>query len=315
MRQLRSSATTPLNRGSGQAASCSGSSGTAASPSTRRGCGACSACMRGFPTDIDPARPRSLRHRLATRSPAQRRDPGFPAKVLSDHGIRAYVTSIENRDRIPLVPPVRPATGRPLLLRPTRRHGRCSTSTACSGLSARRTSVFSPRVTSSRPRNTSCTWKNTSRRDITSVGSAQRRRARLLSFDPPQPHLPTRRAASSTWTVSSPRSSASAGLTRGPRSTTRFAITAASSTARLRDEVISCVAEAMLEALEDIGREHKEAGARFGCCIQLCGGARHFMDWSREIQSFPVPIPHLPQDEYPVWIRYPPRPLRVHLRA
>jgi hypothetical protein len=73
----------------------------------------------------------------------------------------------------------------------------------------------------------------------------------------------------------------------------------------LRVQVISCVAEGMLEALDDIGREYRESGARFGCCIQLCGGARHFMDWSREIQSFPVHIPHLPQDEYPVWIRYP----------
>ena len=73
----------------------------------------------------------------------------------------------------------------------------------------------------------------------------------------------------------------------------------------LRGQVISCVAEAMLEALEDIGKEYREAGARFGCCIQLCGGARHFMDWSREIQSLPVAIPRLPQDEYPVWIRYP----------
>jgi hypothetical protein len=61
----------------------------------------------------------------------------------------------------------------------------------------------------------------------------------------------------------------------------------------------------MLEALNDIGKERKDAGSRFGVCLQLCGGARHFMDWAREIQSLPEYIPNLPQDEYPVWIRYP----------
>jgi hypothetical protein len=39
--------------------------------------------------------------------------------------------------------------------------------------------------------------------------------------------------------------------------------------------------------------------------VQLCGGARHFMDWAREIQSIPEYIPNLAQDEFPVWIRYP----------
>ena len=29
------------------------------------------------------------------------------------------------------------------------------------------------------------------------------------------------------------------------------------------------------------------------------------MDWAREIQSIPAPIPRLPQDEYPVWSRFP----------
>ena len=73
----------------------------------------------------------------------------------------------------------------------------------------------------------------------------------------------------------------------------------------LRRQVVSCVAEAMLEALDDIGREYRETGERHGCCIQLCGGATHFMDWAREIQSIPAHIPRLAQDEYPVWARFP----------
>ena len=54
-----------------------------------------------------------------------------------------------------------------------------------------------------------------------------------------------------------------------------------------RRQVIACVSEAMLEALNGIGKERKDAGALFGVCLQLCGGARHFMDWAREIQSIP----------------------------
>jgi hypothetical protein len=73
----------------------------------------------------------------------------------------------------------------------------------------------------------------------------------------------------------------------------------------MRRQVVACVAESMLEAMEEIGREYAAEGQRFGCCLQLCGGATHFMDWAREIQSFPAPIPRLAQDEYPVWIRFP----------
>ena len=82
-----------------------------------------------------------------------------------------------------------------------------------------------------------------------------------------------------------------------------------------RRQVLACVAEAMLEALNDIGQERKEAGSRFGVCLQLCGGARHFMDWAREIQSLPEYIPNLPQDGYPVWSAVSARAFRVHLRA
>ncbi len=72
-----------------------------------------------------------------------------------------------------------------------------------------------------------------------------------------------------------------------------------------RRQVILCVAEAMLGALNRIGKEYKDQGDRFGCCLQMCGGATHFMDWERQVQSLPAPIPRLAQDEYPVWARYP----------
>ncbi|MFH1709174.1 MAG: hypothetical protein ABIF71_14820 [Planctomycetota bacterium] len=44
---------------------------------------------------------------MADAIAAERHDPAFAARVLADHNVRAYVTSIENRDRIPAAP-VRP---------------------------------------------------------------------------------------------------------------------------------------------------------------------------------------------------------------
>lgn len=61
----------------------------------------------GVTGDIDPLDPANLE--LVWRSVERaRRDPLFSTNVLSRHHVRAYVTSIENRDKIPLTPPVRP---------------------------------------------------------------------------------------------------------------------------------------------------------------------------------------------------------------
>lgn len=56
-------------------------------------------------------------------------------------------------------------------------------------------------------------------------------------------------------------------------------------------QVIACVAETMLEALNEIGRQDKDAGCCFGCRLQLCCGAMHFMDWAGESQSFRANTP------------------------
>lgn len=70
-------------------------------------------------------------------------------------------------------------------------------------------------------------------------------------------------------------------------------------------QVIACVTEALLETLEDIGREMCEAGEEYGSCLQIAVGVDYFMDRSREIQSFPGYTAGLPQSEFPVWTRYP----------
>jgi hypothetical protein len=70
-------------------------------------------------------------------------------------------------------------------------------------------------------------------------------------------------------------------------------------------QVVACVTEAMLIALDEIGAAYRRQGARYGCCLQMAAGVTYFMDPAREIQSFPIYIPGLPQDEYAVWTRFP----------
>ncbi len=62
---------------------------------------------REVPKDIDPLDPKHF-STVANAVAAERHDPAFAQRVLSDHNIHVYVTSIENRDKVPLAPPVRP---------------------------------------------------------------------------------------------------------------------------------------------------------------------------------------------------------------
>ncbi|MBS0202677.1 MAG: hypothetical protein JSS49_07235 [Planctomycetes bacterium] len=63
--------------------------------------------------------------------------------------------------------------------------------------------------------------------------------------------------------------------------------------------------EAMLEVLDEIGADLKRSGAASGSCLQIAIGVTYFMDPAREIQSFPCYAAGLPQDEYAVWTNYP----------
>ena len=69
--------------------------------------------------------------------------------------------------------------------------------------------------------------------------------------------------------------------------------------------VVAFVTRAMLEALDNIGREIKADGHRYGSCLQVCLGVTYFMDTSREVQSFPVYRAGMPQDAYALWHTYP----------
>ena len=74
------------------------------------GCATCSGSTAACPQDIDPLDPAHF-DTVADAVAAERHDPEFAARVLAAHHIRAYVTSIENRDQVPLVA-ARAAQGR-----------------------------------------------------------------------------------------------------------------------------------------------------------------------------------------------------------
>ncbi len=257
---------------------------------------------KGVPREIDPLDPKHF-DTVADALDAERHDPAFAERVLRDHHIRAYVTSIENRDKVPLAPPVRPkdvdlsyAT-----------HSEAWNMFDFNGFfwpeRATDFGLFTQGHKFEAEKYLLHLEEYFERelKDVETLQDATRdffwRILRSPKTNPKSRILYVDGFQAQDWRFSRPYSKA----------TVEWALAHCRTQldGEARRQVLACVAEAMLEALNDIGKERKNAGARFGVCLQLCGGARHFMDWAREIQSIPEYIPNLPQDEYPVWIRYP----------
>jgi hypothetical protein len=223
--------------------------------------------------------------------------------VLAAHHVSAYVTSIENRDRVPLTPPVRPKDvdlaycTHPEAWNMFDFNGFFWPERATDfGLFTQGHKFEAERYI--------IHLEEYLERELTNVAKLQdATRAFFWSILRSPKTNPTSRILyvdgfqAHDWRFSRPYSKATVDWALAHHRTQLDG--------ENRQQVLACVAEAMLEALNDIGKERKDAGSRFGLCLQLCGGARHFMDWAREIQSLPEYIPNLPQDEYPVWVRYP----------
>ncbi len=254
------------------------------------------------PKDIDPFAPEHF-DLVADAIAAQRHDPEFAAQVLQRHQIRAYVTSIENRDRVPLTPPVRPKdVDLAYCTHPEawnmfdfngffwpERATDFGLFTQGHKFEAEKYILHLEEYLEHELSNVATLQEATRAffwRILRSPKSNPR--SRIVYVDGFQ---------AQDWRFSRPYSKATVDWALAHHRTQLEG--------ENRRQVLACVAEAMLEALNDIGQERKQAGSRFGVCLQLCGGARHFMDWAREIQSLPEYIPNLPQDEYPVWTRYP----------
>jgi hypothetical protein len=256
----------------------------------------------GIPQNIDPLDPKYI-DVVADAIAAQRHEPSFGDQILKRHNIHAYVTSIENRDKVPHVPPVRPKD---------------VDLSYCTHPEAWNMFDFNSFFWPERATDFGLFTQGHKfeaekyivhleeyfEREIKNVATLQDaassffwRILRSPKTNPTSRILYVDGFQAQDWRFSRPYSKA----------TVDWAIVhhRTQLDGENRRQVMACVGEAMLEALNDIGRERKDAGARFGVCVQLCGGARHFMDWAREIQSIPEYIPNLAQDEYPVWIRYP----------
>ena len=244
---------------------------------------------RGVPRDCDPLDPRHF-DLVAER-------------VLREHHVCAYVTSIENRDRVPGTPPVRP--GDVDLAYCT--HPAAWNMFDFNGLlwpeRATDFGLFTQGHKFEAEKYVVHLEEYFERelRDVRTLQEATREFFwRILRSPKTNPHsriLYVDGFQAQDWRFSRPYAKATVDWA--------LAHCRTQLDGENRRQVLACVAEAMLEAMNDIGRERKEAGARFGVCLQLCGGARHFLDWAREIQSIPEYVPNLPQDEYPVWTRYP----------
>ncbi|HZR16890.1 MAG TPA: hypothetical protein VFE51_06140 [Verrucomicrobiae bacterium] len=256
----------------------------------------------GVPKEIDPLDPKCL-DVVADAIAAQRHDPAFAEQILKDHHISAYVTSIENRDKVPLVPPVRPRDVDLAYCTHRETWNMFDFNGFFWPERATDFGLFTQGHKFEAERYILHLEEYFERElgNVTSLQDATRsffwRILRSPKTNPTSRILYVDGFQAQDWRFSRPYSKATVDWSLAHHRTQLDG--------ENRKQVVACVAEAMLEALNDIGRERKEAGARFGVCVQLCGGARHFMDWSREIQSIPEYIPNLPQDEYPVWIRYP----------
>ena len=257
---------------------------------------------RGLPKELDPLDPKNF-DVVADAIAAERNDPQFAETVLRSHNVVAYVTSIENRDKVPLSPPVRSKDVNLAYCT----HPEAWNMFDYNGL------IWPDRATDFGLFTQGHKFEaekyivhleeyfERELRNVAALQDATReffwKILRSPKSNPKSRVLYVDGFHAQDWRFSRPYSKAVVDWALAHHRTQLDG--------ENRRQVIACVAEAMLEALNDIGQERKDAGARFGVCLQLCGGARHFMDWAREIQSFPEYIPNLPQDEYPVWSRYP----------
>jgi len=234
---------------------------------------------------------------------ARRHDPGFAGAVLRANGVRAYVTSIENRDNVPLRPPVRPGD----VDLSYAHHPEAWSMFDCHPL------IWPERATDAglflqghrfEAERYIPHLEEYFGRTIATTAQLQdavqeffRTIIRSPRTNPGSRVLYVNCYQAADWRFSAPWSRATVDdALRNHRDQLD---------GERRRQVIACVAEAMLIALDGIGREYREAGERFGCCLQMCSGAAHFMDWARMIHSIPEPIPRLALEEYPVWSRFP----------
>jgi hypothetical protein len=252
--------------------------------------------------DLDPLDPVNF-DTVQAAILSQRNDPDFAASILSGHNITAYVTSIENRDRIPLEPGARPADvdlshathpeafnmfDANYLVWP---EGATDFGLFTAGhkYQSEKFLLYLEQITG---------------RSIQCVGDLK---DGLKEFFFSVLYSPSRNPDSRVryTDVYHPMDF---------RFGTAYDTAAVNTVIRYRKDsihghdlrhVCAVVTEALLEALNEIGADLKAHGASHGSCLQIAMGVTYFMDPFREIQSFPMYAAGVAQDEYPVWANYP----------
>ncbi len=252
--------------------------------------------------EIDPLDPVSY-DAVESAVAAHRNDPSFAAGVLRDHNIAAYVTSIENRNRVPLELGARP--GDVDLAHAT--HEDAFNMFDANYLVWPEGATDFGLFTAGHKYESETfllILEEFLDRTISNVGDLKEGlREFFLSILYSPTHNPDSRIRYTN--LFHPMDY---------RLGTACDATALNAIIRDRKEsvrgndlrqVIAVVTEAMLEALDEIGADLKADGAERGSCLQMAIGATYFMDPAREIQSFPMYAAGVAQDEYPVWTKYP----------
>jgi len=253
--------------------------------------------------DIDPLDPGN-HDQVYAAVKKQRNDPDFAAKVLEDNHIVCYVTSIENRDRIPL-DPTEAVVGKVDLAHAT--HAEAYNMFDANYLVWPEGATDFGLFTGGHKYEAEKYLLNLERmlgRRIDNAGDLKEGvKAFLLKILYSPTHNPTSRVRYTDMFHPIDY-----------RFGTAYDAAAVNNAIRFRKEflrgddlkqVTALVTESMLEALDEIGGDLRSNGEEYGSCLQIAIGVTYFMDQAREIQSFPIYAAGIPQEEYAVWANYP----------
>ena len=258
----------------------------------------------GVPDDIDPLDPNSFETVYAAVR-AQRNDPSFAEQVLRTAKIERYVTSIENRDRIPLDPAEIKRPGDVDLSHAT--HPEAFNMFDANYIVWPKGATDFGLFFGGHKYEAERYLLNLEESMGTSFDNARQLRAAIHEFFrtilwEPKNNGTSRILYTDIFQPIDMRLSTPVDVATV---NTILRYSKGSLDPKAVGAMTAFCTTAMLEALDEIGADIKSTGEEYGSCLQIAVGVTYFMDPAREIQSFPVYAAGFPQDEYPIWAAYP----------
>lgn len=253
--------------------------------------------------ELDPLDPANV-DRVWDAVQQQRNDPAFAARILRENNILGYVTSLENRDRVPLDP----------------RDARVGQLDLAYATHPESYAMFDAHY---------LLWPEGATDFGLFLGGQKYEGEKFLLHLERVLGVPIRDARSLREGIKAFLFRILYSPTHNPTSRVRYTNIFQPLTLRLArpvdtaavntiiryrkafthgndlQQLTALTAQATLEALDEIGADLKRSGSEHGSCLQIAIGVSYFMDMSREIQSFPLYAAGIPQDEYAVWSEYP----------